>query len=51
MSDERSRLQRELLAPHVAEADALITTAAVPGREAPLLVTREMVAAMRPVPS
>ena len=48
MTDERSRLQRELLAPHVAEADALITTAAVPGREAPLLVTREMVAAMRP---
>ncbi len=48
MTEERSRLQRELLAPHVADADALITTAAVPGRTAPLLVTREMVAAMRP---
>jgi NAD(P) transhydrogenase subunit alpha len=48
MGEERARLQRELLAPHVAAADALITTAAVPGRPAPLLVTAEMVAAMRP---
>jgi len=48
MPEERSRAQRELLAPHVAEADVLITTAAVPGRTAPLLVTAEMVAAMRP---
>jgi H+-translocating NAD(P) transhydrogenase subunit alpha len=48
MTEDRSSLQRELLAPHVADADALITTAAVPGRTAPLLVTREMVAAMRP---
>lgn len=48
MTEERSRLQRELLAPHVAGADIMITTAAVPGRPAPLLVTSEMVAAMRP---
>jgi len=48
MTEERSRMQLELLAPHVAEADVLITTAAVPGRQAPTLVTREMVAAMRP---
>jgi H+-translocating NAD(P) transhydrogenase subunit alpha len=48
MTEDRSRLQRELLAPHVAEADVLITTAAVPGRAAPRLVTAEMVAAMRP---
>jgi H+-translocating NAD(P) transhydrogenase subunit alpha len=47
MSEERSRLQRELLAPHVADADVLITTAAVPGRTAPVLVTSDMVAAMR----
>jgi len=40
--------QREALAPHIAEADVLITTAAVPGRAAPLLVTTEMVRAMRP---
>ena len=36
----------ELLAPYVAAADALITTAAVPGRQAPVLVTTEMVAPM-----
>ncbi|MBB4910943.1 NAD(P) transhydrogenase subunit alpha [Actinophytocola algeriensis] len=48
MTEERSRLQRELLAPHVADADVLITTASVPGRTAPILVTEEMVAAMRP---
>jgi len=34
MSDERARLQRELLLPYVAEADAVITTAAVPGAPA-----------------
>jgi NAD(P) transhydrogenase subunit alpha len=48
MTEDRARRQRELLAPHVAAADALITTAAVPGRRAPLLVTADMVAAMRP---
>ncbi len=48
MSDDRAARQRELLAPHVAEADVVITTAAVPGRAAPLLVTAEMVAAMKP---
>ncbi len=48
MTEDRAARQLELLAPHVADADALITTAAVPGRRAPLLVTRDMVAAMRP---
>jgi NAD(P) transhydrogenase subunit alpha len=48
MTEERAQLQRERLAPHVAAAHALITTAAVPGRSAPLLVTSGMVAAMRP---
>lgn len=48
MGEERARRQRELLAPHVAEADVLITTAAVPGRPAPLLVTRDMVERMGP---
>ena len=46
MGEERARLQQELLAPHVAAADALITTAALPGRRAPLLVSRAMVEAM-----
>lgn len=48
MTADRAQRQRDLLAPHVAETDALITTAAVPGRAAPLLVTAEMVAAMKP---
>ncbi|MGO4189526.1 Re/Si-specific NAD(P)(+) transhydrogenase subunit alpha [Pseudarthrobacter sp. TAF60_1] len=48
LSSDRGALQRELLAPHVAQADVLITTAAVPGRRAPLLVSREMVQGMRP---
>jgi NAD(P) transhydrogenase subunit alpha len=48
MTEDRAARQRELLAPYIAEADALITTAAVPGRTAPLLVTRDMVTAMKP---
>jgi NAD(P) transhydrogenase subunit alpha len=48
MDEQRATLQRERLAPHVAAADVLLTTAAVPGRTAPMLVTEEMVAAMRP---
>jgi NAD(P) transhydrogenase subunit alpha len=48
MTDDRAQRQRDLLAPHVAAADALITTAAVPGRTAPLLVTAEMVEQMPP---
>ena len=43
-----ARRQQEALAPYIADADVLITTAAVPGRAAPRLVTAEMVAAMRP---
>ena len=39
--------QRELIGKEVAAADAVITTAAIPGRRAPLLVTSEMVHAMR----
>ncbi|MDP9220035.1 MAG: NAD(P) transhydrogenase subunit alpha [Actinomycetota bacterium] len=48
MGEDRAARQRELLAPYVAKSDVLITTAAVPGRPAPLLVTREMIAAMKP---
>jgi NAD(P) transhydrogenase subunit alpha len=48
MSQDRAERQRALLAPHVADSDVVITTAAVPGRTAPLLVTRAMVEAMRP---
>ena len=47
MTEERAAKQRELLTPYIAAADVLITTAAVPGRPAPRLVTEEMVAAMK----
>jgi NAD(P) transhydrogenase subunit alpha len=48
MTSKRAARQRELLTPYVAGADALITTAAVPGRRAPVLVTARMVEAMGP---
>ncbi len=47
MTEDRAARQRDLLAPHIADADVVITTAAVPGRPAPLLVTAAMVQAMR----
>jgi NAD(P) transhydrogenase subunit alpha len=47
-SDEFLRRQRELIGDHVAAADVVITTAAVPGRRAPTLVTKDMVLRMRP---
>lgn len=48
LSVDRAVRQQQLLAPYVAQADVLITTAAVPGRPAPQLVTTAMVAAMKP---
>jgi len=48
MTEDRAKRQMEALAPYIAAADALITTAAVPGRQAPLLVTAAMVEAMKP---
>jgi NAD(P) transhydrogenase subunit alpha len=42
------RRQREMMARVVAHSDVVITTAAVPGKKAPVLVTAEMVAGMRP---
>ncbi|HSS93612.1 MAG TPA: Re/Si-specific NAD(P)(+) transhydrogenase subunit alpha [Candidatus Dormibacteraeota bacterium] len=47
-TEEFLRKQRELIGEHVAKSDVVITTAAVPGRRAPLLVTGEMVEGMRP---
>ncbi|MEE8330771.1 MAG: NAD(P) transhydrogenase subunit alpha [Acidimicrobiia bacterium] len=45
---DMQQLQLAALAPVVAESDLVIATAQIPGRPAPLLVTTEMVAAMRP---
>jgi NAD(P) transhydrogenase subunit alpha len=47
MTEERAAKQRELLTPYISAADVLITTAAVPGRAAPRLVTKEMLAGMK----
>jgi NAD(P) transhydrogenase subunit alpha len=47
-SEEFLRKQRELIGEHVGKSDVVITTAAVPGRRAPLLVTAAMVEGMRP---
>lgn len=48
MNEEFYRKQRELMLRVVAESDIVITTAAVPGRKAPILVTEEMVKGMSP---
>lgn len=48
MSDEFYRQQREALKKVIADCDVVITTAAIPGKKAPVLVTREMVEAMAP---
>jgi len=47
-SEEFLKRQRELIGDHVAAADVVITTAAIPGRRAPVLVTKDMVTRMRP---
>ena len=48
LADETLSKQRELMAGAVAGADVVITTAQVPGRKAPVLVTAEMVDGMAP---
>ena len=48
LSEDAIRKQREQMTAVIREQDVMITTAAVPGRKAPILVTREMVHAMAP---
>jgi H+-translocating NAD(P) transhydrogenase subunit alpha len=48
MGEEFYRKQRELMTKVVAEQDAVITTAAIPGKKSPVLVTADMVAKMAP---
>ena len=47
VSDEFLKKQQETVAKHVKEADIVITTALIPGKKAPLLVTEDMVKSMR----
>jgi len=48
MSPEYQKLQAELTATHIAKQDIVITTALIPGRAAPVLVTKAMLDTMRP---
>ncbi len=47
-SEEFYRKQQEMMAKHIAAADAVITTALIPGQRAPVLITEDMVRGMRP---
>jgi len=48
LTDEEKKQEQAMLEKAVGEADVIITTAAIPGRKAPVLVRKEMVATMRP---
>jgi len=48
LDDEAIKKQQELMLHAVAESDVVITTAAVPGKKAPILLTAEMVRQMKP---
>ena len=47
LTDEERALQQERLAEHLKQVDVIVTTAAVPGRPAPKIITEAMVAGMR----
>ncbi len=47
-SDEYKQKQAELIQQHAQQADVVITTAQIPGRKAPVLITKETVSAMKP---
>ena len=48
LQKEKQERQPELLQPHIAESDVVISTALIPGRPAPLLIREEAVEAMKP---
>ncbi len=48
MSDEYKRRQAELIAAHITKQDIVITTALIPGRPAPVLISDKMIASMKP---
>src|SRR3989442_5996213 len=48
MSEEFYQKQRDMMLMYVAAADVVIPTSLVPGQRAPVLITEEMVAGMRP---
>ncbi|MFH2123507.1 MAG: Re/Si-specific NAD(P)(+) transhydrogenase subunit alpha [Pseudomonadota bacterium] len=48
MSDEYRQKQAELITRHIAKSDVVIPTALIPGRKAPILISEEQVAGMKP---
>jgi len=48
LTEEEKQKQQEVLDSHIAAADAVITTAAIPGRPAPKIITRAVVEQMKP---
>jgi len=48
LSEEQHQRELELIARHIVDADLVVTTAQIPGRKAPVLITTEMVRSMRP---
>jgi NAD(P) transhydrogenase subunit alpha len=47
LTDEEKQQQRDVLAKHIAMADVVISTAAIPGRPSPRIIDREMVTNMK----
>ena len=48
LSEEQHRQELELIATHIRDHDLVVTTAQIPGRPAPVLITEDMVSTMRP---
>ena len=48
LTDEEKQMQQEALERHIAKADVVVTTAAIPGRPAPKIIRAEAVANMKP---
>ena len=48
LSEEQHEAELELIATHIRDHDLVVTTAQIPGRAAPVLITEEMVSAMKP---
>ena len=47
LTDEEKQQQQDVLAKHIAMSDVVITTAAIPGRPSPKIISKEMVADMK----
>src|SRR5699024_7361082 len=48
LSEDKQERQRQVIHEHAAKSDIIITTALIPGKPAPLLITKEMVGDMHP---